>query len=459
MLIGTDGLGWIDFEDYRLARTIGIIALALILFEGGLTSGLVTIRPVLGAAASLATVGTLVTALVAGAAASALFDFSLLQGLLLGAVLSSTDGAAIFALLRNSTLSRKLARTLEGESGLNDPVAILLVLGFIDWTLKPDYGLADMLLLFVRQLGIGLAVGLAAGWLAVQAFRRAQLASAGLYPVASLATVALAYGAADSLHGSGFLAVYLAGLALGSANVPAKQTTVNFHQGLSWVAQLAMFVTLGLLVFPSDLGSVAVEGTVLALVVVFVARPVGVVLATAPFGFSAAERVLLGWAGLRGAVPVVLATFPVIAGVEDSLEFFNIVFFAVLLSTLLQGATFEPLANRLGVTTASGTDSAGQLALGRLRSIARISTSRPWAPADGNPGHPRQVGGVGVTRQLLTRMDQAGALVRLDDGRYAFCGTTTSIGSARALQAAARRRLAAAESDAERAWWREIIGA
>ncbi|MEA2272136.1 MAG: potassium/hydrogen antiporter [Solirubrobacteraceae bacterium] len=351
MAVGTDGAGWVDFTDYRLARSVGIVALALILFEGGLTSGLREVRPVLAAAASLALVGTIVTAVVAGLAAAWLFDFSTLEGLLLGAILSATDSAAIFALLRHSTLERKLARTLEGESGFNDPVAVLLVLGFIAWLQEPAYGLGDMVWLFVRQLGIGAAVGVAVGWLAVQGMRRAQLATAGLYPVATLATVGLAYGAADSLHGSGFLAVYLAGLALGSAAIPARQTVTNFHQGMAWLAQLTLFVVLGLLVFPSHLGDVALEGAVLALVVVFVARPLAAFLATLPFHFSGPERLLLGWAGLRGAVPVVLATFPVIEGVPHSVAFFNVVFFVVLLSTLMQGTTFEALARRLGLTT------------------------------------------------------------------------------------------------------------
>jgi cell volume regulation protein A len=351
MLLGSDAIGWIDFDDYEMARTIGVIALALILFEGGLTSGLLEIRPVLAAAVALATVGTMLTAFIAGVASSLLFDLTQLEGLLLGSVLAATDGAAIFALLRTSTLRRRLARTLEAESGFNDPIAVLLVLGFIEWLMDPAYGVGDMAVLFVRQLGIGLAVGVVVGWLAVKGFQRAKLTTAGLYPVASLATAAIAFGAADAMHGSGFLAVYLAGLALGTENVPAKQTTANFHQGLAWVAQIAMFVTLGLLVFPSQLGDVALEGTILALVIVVLARPMATVLTLMPFGYRLSEQAVVGWAGLRGAVPVVLATFPVIAGVPDSLEFFNIVFFAVLISTLLQGMTFEPFAKRLGLTT------------------------------------------------------------------------------------------------------------
>ena len=351
MLVGSDGLGFITFDDYELARTIGVIALALILFEGGLTTGMLEIRPVLATAISLSLVGTLVTAAVVGLAASALFDLSALEGLLLGAIVSSTDGAAIFGLLRASTLRRRLARTLEGEAGLNDPVAVLLVLGFTEWLLRPDYGVADMLLLFVEEMGIGLLVGGAVGWLAVQGFQRARLDTAGLYPVATLAVAALAYGGADVLHGSGFLAAYLAGLALGTAQIPAKRTVTSFHQGLAWVAQLSMFLALGLLVFPSQLPEVALEGTLLTIVLVLIARPAATWLSTLGLGFSNPERIILSWAGLRGAVPVVLATFPVIAGVPGALEFFNIVFFAVLISTLLQGTTFEPLARRLGMTT------------------------------------------------------------------------------------------------------------
>ena len=352
MAVGSDGAGWIDFNDYDLARTVGIVALTLILFEGGLAAGFPEIRPVLGPAVTLAVVGTLATAAITGLVAAWLFDFSTTEGLLVGAIVAGTDGAAIFALLRGSTLRRRLARTLEGESGMNDPIAVLLVLGFIATLTNPDYGVADFVWLFVRQIVIGSAVGLGVGYLCTFALREARLATAGLYPVATLAAVALAYGAADTAHGSGFLAVYLVGLMLGSATIPAKQTIATFHEGMAWVAQLSMFLVLGLLVFPEDLVGVAFEGTVLALVLVFVARPVATVLCTTPFRFSVPEQVVLGWAGLRGAVPVVLATFPIIEHVPRSHEFFNIVFFVVLLSTILQGTTFEPLAKRLGVTTA-----------------------------------------------------------------------------------------------------------
>jgi potassium/hydrogen antiporter len=403
MLVGSDGTGWIDFgrtaEDYELARTIGIVALALILFEGGLTAGFEEIRPVLRSALGLAVVGTFVTAGLTGVAAIWLFDLGTLEGLLLGSIIASTDGAAIFALLRGSTLRRPLARALEGEAGLNDPVAVLLVVGFVEWIQQEDFGAVDMAFLLVQELGIGLAAGLVVGWLAVQSLKRIRLDTVGLYPVATLATAAIAFGAADALHGSGFLAAYLAGLTLGSARIPATRTVTVFHQGLGWVAQIVMFLTLGLLVFPSELGGAAVEGTALALVLVLLARPVATFVSTALDRFSVAERVVLGWAGLRGAVPVVLATFPVIDGVPDSREFFNIVFFAVVISTLVQGTTFEPLARRLGVTTSEPALPRPLAETGTIRRLGAEIVEYPVTAEDAVVGH--RVRELGLPRDAL----------------------------------------------------------
>jgi potassium/hydrogen antiporter len=399
MAIGSDGTGWIDFDNYELARTIGIVALALILFEGGLTAGFEEIRPVLRPALGLALVGTFVTAGVTGLAAVWLFDLTTLEGLLIGSIIASTDGAAIFALLRGSTLRRKVARTLEGEAGLNDPVAVLLVIGFVEWIQDPAYGAADMALLFLLELGIGAAIGLLVGWLAVHGLRRVRLDTVGLYPVATLATAALAFGGADALHGSGFLAAYLAGLMLGSAPIPARRTVTVFHQGLAWVAQIAMFLALGLLVFPSELDDVALEGTALALVLVLVARPIAAFVSTALDRFSAAERFVLGWAGLRGAVPVVLATFPVIDRVPDSEEYFNVVFFAVVISTLLQGSTFEPLAKRLGVTTSEPALPRPLAETGTIRRLGAEIVEYPVGPDDALVGH--RVRELGLPRDAL----------------------------------------------------------
>lgn len=402
MGIGSDGAGWIDFNDYDAARTVGIVALALILFEGGLAAGFPEIRPVLGPALTLALLGTLVTAVITGLFAAWLFDFSTTEGLLVGAIVAGTDGAAIFALLRGSTLRRRLARTLEGESGMNDPIAILLVLGFIQRLTHDDYGLGDFLWLFARQMVEGAAVGLAVGWLASFALREARLSTAGLYPVATLASVAVAFGAADVIHGSGFLAVYLVGLMLGSADLPARQTIAAFHEGLAWVAQLTMFLVLGLLVFPSDLGGVAFEGTILALLLVFVARPVATVLSTTPFGFTPREQAVLGWAGLRGAVPVVLATFPVIEHIPHSIEFFNIVFFAVLVSTILQGATFEPFARRMGVTTDEPALPRPLAEAGTIRALGAEVLEFPVGPEDAIVGLP--VRDLGLPREAVVNV-------------------------------------------------------
>ena len=399
--VGTDGLGWIDFDDYELARTIGVVALALILFEGGLTAGFEEIRPVLRASLSLAVLGTLGTCVICGLAAAWLLDLSTVEGLLLGAIISATDGAAIFALLRESTLRRRLARTLEGESGFNDPVAVLLVIGFIDWIEQPDYGVVDMLLLFAREMGIGALVGAAVGWVAVWALRRTRLASAGLYPVATLSAAGLAFGGAATLHGSGFLAAYIAGLVLGSGRIPAKQTVTVFHEGLAWVAQITMFLALGLLVFPSALGDVWLEGTVLTLILVFVARPLSAAVATALEDFSWQDRVVIGWAGLRGAVPVVLATFAVIDNVPRGRahDFFNIVFFTVVISTLLQGSTVEWLARRLGVTTSEPALPRPLVETGTVRRLGAEIVEYPVGPDDAIVG--QLVRELGLPRDAL----------------------------------------------------------
>ena len=551
MAVGSDGFGWIDFSDYKLERNIGIVALGLILFEGGLASSIDELRPVAWPALSLAIVGTILTAVITGLVAWWLFDFTTLQAMLAGSIVAGTDGAAIFAVLRGSTLNRRLALTLEGEAGINDPVAVILVLGFVHWLQNPDYGIEDMALLFVQELSIGAVVGVAVGIAASRSLQRLRLGSAGLYPVASLASAAIAYGLADVAHGSGFLAVYLCGLLLGSSDIPARRTIVTFHEGLAWVAQLGMFLTLGLLVFPSELGEVAGKGTLLALLVVFVSRPLATVISLVGARFSLREQALIGWAGLRGAVPVVLATFPILDGVPRSDEYFNIVFFAVLLSTVLQGTTIEPFARWLGVTSDEPARMPSVVEVGTIRELggdvvehviregdaaagARlrdlglprdalvslimrgdevllprgstrleagdrmlvlvrrevagelpaiidrwrkgpvtrpvrpprtytgsvpIYTARPWSAADGDPAHPQAVGGIAVVEHVRTRRDVPGALVVLEDGRYAVTGPILMLGPPGQLQTQARRRLVRARGDAEISWWQEVIGA
>jgi potassium/hydrogen antiporter len=449
MAIGSDGTGWIDFNNYELARTIGVVALALILFEGGLAAGFEEIRPVLRASLTLAILGTIGTAVICGFAAAWLFDLSTLEGMLLGAIISSTDGAAIFALLRESTLRRNLARTLEGEAGFNDPVAVLLVIGFIEWTQQDDYGVLDMALLFVREMGIGAVIGVGVGLLAVYALRNTRLASPGLYPVATLSTAGVAFGGAATLHGSGFLAAYLAGLMLGSARIPAKQTITVFHQGLAWVAQIAMFLALGLLVFPSKLDDVWLEGTALALVLVFVARPVTAALATAFERFSAGERVVLGWAGLRGAVPVVLATFPVIDHIEHSGQFFNIVFFAVVLSTILQGTTVEWLARRLGVTTNEPALPRPLVETGAVRRLGAEIIEYPVGPDDAIVG--QLVRELGLPRDALLSVIVRGEEALLPRG-------STRIEAADRLHVLVRKEVAEEMEDLLERWRAGPVG-
>jgi potassium/hydrogen antiporter len=351
MLVGSEGLGGVEFDDTELTRTLGTIGLVLILFEGGLAAGWREIRPVLTTAIALATVGTVLTAVMAGFAAAWILDLGTLEGLIIGSAIAATDSAAIFAVLRGSTLRRRLARTLEGESGMNDPVALLLVTGFIAWIEEPGYGLPDMAGELVMKLAIGAVLGLLVGWGARETFRRLNYPTQGLYPVASIATAAMSYGLAEVAHGSGFLAVYLTALLLGSRTTPGRRTIVAFHQGLGWVSQIALFFLLGLLVFPSQLWDVAPEGLLISAVLMFAARPLAALVASLPERFTLRERLMLGWAGLRGAVPIWLATFPVIAGIEGSEEIFNIIFFVVVTSTVIQGTTFEPLAIRLGLTT------------------------------------------------------------------------------------------------------------
>lgn len=347
MVVGSDGFGWIAFDDYRLARLIGTVALVLILFEGGLAAGWVRVRPVLRPALMLAVIGTVLTAAIIGLAATALFDVSLLEGLLLGAILAATDGAAVFALMRGVRLPSRLRHTLEGESGLNDPIAVLLVLVVIDLITKPHYGAGNAILFLARELTVGVAVGTAGGLIAAWGARKAHRLPSGLVHVGSLAAAALAYGSAGALGGSGFLAVYLTGLKLGDAELANREVVIGFHRGVAMLAEIGMFFALGLLVFPSQLGPVAVKAVLLALVTALVARPVASTLATVGQGFTRSERALLAWAGLRGAVPVILATFAIIEGVPHSIELLNIVFFAVLISAALQGPTVHALATRI----------------------------------------------------------------------------------------------------------------
>src|SRR3954471_18112297 len=370
MLLGSDGPGGIDFDDAHLARRVGIIGLGLILYEGGLQTSWRRLREVVVPAGLLSTVGVVASTVITGAAARALFDLSWLEALLLGAVVASTDAAAVFSTLRATHIRRRLARTLEAESGGNDPMAIALTLGFIAWIERPDsYGFDDLALLVVRQISLGLLVGVLLGFVATWAFARIPESIGAFAPVASLSAAALSFGVADTLGGSGFLSVYLVGLAVGSTPSRYRREVAAFHEGLAFVAQVVLFVLLGLLVFPDDLPGVALAGLALAFLLMLVARPAAVWASTAMWPFTWRDRTLLGWAGLRGAVPIVLATFVLSSDVRHSETIFNAVFFVVIVSTLVQGTTLERVARQLGLTSTAPPSAEASLAAGPISQL------------------------------------------------------------------------------------------
>jgi cell volume regulation protein A len=318
----------------------------------------------------LSTVGVAVSTLLTGVAAYWLFDLTWLESVLLGAVVASTDAAAVFATLRFTHIRRTLARTLEAESGGNDPMAIALTLGLIAWIERPgEYGFDDLSLLVVQQLGLGLVVGAALGALATWVFARLPHSIGAFAPVASVAAGALSFGVADVIGGSGFLAVYLVGLAVGSTPSRYRRQLVAFHEGLAFLAQVALFIVLGLLVFPNDLPDVALPGLALALVLMLVVRPAAVLASTALRGFTRNDRLLLGWAGLRGAVPIVLATFVLSSDVRHADTIFNAVFFVVVVSVIVQGTSLEWVAGRLGLLSPAPLVQEAPLEVGHLSKL------------------------------------------------------------------------------------------
>ncbi|PAP75883.1 potassium/proton antiporter [Rubrivirga marina] len=347
MLAGSEGVGGVAFEDYGLANALGSVALAFILFDGGLRTSTSALRSAWRPALSLATVGVFVTAAVTGLAAAWILGLPVLHGLLLGAIVGSTDAAAVFSVLRSSGLAlpERLGATLEVESGSNDPMAIFLTLGLVGVLAGTGADAGSLALLFGLQFGVGGAVGVGVGLAAAWAVGRANLDAPGLYPVLVTAFGLLAFGLAAVMGGSGFLAVYLAGIVLGNSALVFRRGIFMFHDAVAWLAQIALFVLLGLLSFPSRLLAVAGPALAVAAVLILVARPLGVALSLAPFRFTAREGAFVSWVGLKGAVPITLATFPLLAGVEGAEALFDVVFFVVLVSAVSQGWSL-PLAAR-----------------------------------------------------------------------------------------------------------------
>ncbi|MDP2885106.1 MAG: potassium/proton antiporter [Ignavibacteria bacterium] len=348
MLAGSEGPGGIRFDDPGLAQSIGIIALVFILFAGGLDTNWSQVRPTIWQASSLATLGVFLTTLAVGAFLSILLDFSLMNGLLLGAIVSSTDAAAVFSVLRsrNMSLRGQLKPLLELESGSNDPTAVFLTIGLIQLLTNADSSVGSLALLFIFQMGLGAAFGYGLGKAMVFFLNRLKLAYEGIYPVFSLAFAALVYGATASIGGSGFLAVYIAGLVASNAEFIHKKSLLRFFDGLAWLSQITMFVTLGLLVFPSQIIPIMGLGLLVSGFLMLVARPLSVFISLSLSKFQWREKAFISWVGLRGAIPIVLATFPLLAGLPDAGLLFNLVFFIVLTSALFQGWSV-PIAARV----------------------------------------------------------------------------------------------------------------
>lgn len=352
MLAGEDGPGGIVFDNAQIAHALGSLALAIILFDGGLQTPIASIKQVWKPASVLATLGVLVTAMITGAAAAYILDVSLLYGLLIGAIVGSTDAAAVFSLLRNAGIhiNPRLKATLEIESATNDPMAIFLTVGLLEVMVKGLEPGTGLLMLFIQQMGIGSAVGLAAGWLSVRIINRIHLTTSGLYPVMVAAFGLLSFGVAANLGGSGFLAIFIAGVVIGNSRFVFQRSTFLFHDGLAWLGQIVMFVFLGLLINPSSLLDVWQEGLMIAIVLTLIARPLSVIPVLKICGFNAREITLVSWVGLRGSVPIILAIYPLIYGLPGASLIFSVVFFVVLISATIQGSTLPWVARALGLT-------------------------------------------------------------------------------------------------------------
>lgn len=351
MLAGSDGPGGIYFDNPKIAQHLGIVALIFILFAGGFDTKWEKVKQVALRGLSLSTIGIFITTFLVGLFANKVLNFSWLEGLLLGAIISSTDAAAVFAVLRgnNINLKKGLRPLIEFESGCNDPMAVFLTVGLLQLMTSHTTSFLGLIILFLKQFTIGTALGYGLGKIAVFILKYFKLEYEGLYPALTMSLVAFAYGATSYLGGSGFLSVYLLGLVMGKNDFSSKNYLMHFHDGVAWLMQIMMFLTLGLLVFPSHLPSIAKAGILTAMFLVFIARPISVLFSLILAKMNFKEKVLVSWGGLRGAVPIILATFPMLAGIPKAETIFNLVFFVVIASVLVQGTTIPIVAQFLKV--------------------------------------------------------------------------------------------------------------